>query len=159
MSGSSLAGVIHSDLTVWTNFPVCRPSNGISETSISETENKNQENVTHEGYVESTTLQIRPATKSQYREFYIVPVKSGAPLAEEQASGAGFSGSIKEENDYWRSKDPSLGSSVGNDLVLEQTLGVKTVWSALRRETGGSEYRELFQRILLRGGKGSKSWR
>lgn len=97
MSGSSLAGIIHSDLTVWTNFPVCRPSSGISETSISESENKNQENVPHEGYVESTTLQIRPATKSQYREFYMVPVKSGAPLAEEQASGAGLSGSIKEE--------------------------------------------------------------
>ena len=42
---------------------------------------------------------------------------------------------------------------------FDGTLGVKTVWSALRRETGGSEYRELFQRILLRGGKGSKSWR
>ena len=34
---------------------------------------------------------------------------------------------MKEENDYWRSKDSSLGSSLGNDLVLEQTLGVKTV--------------------------------
>ena len=37
---------------------------------------------------------------------------------------------MKEENDYWRSKDPSLGSSVGNDLVLEQTLGVKLLQSS-----------------------------
>lgn len=40
-----------------------------------------------------------------------------------------------------------------------RTLGVKTGWSALRRETGGREYRGLFQRILFRGGKGSKNWR
>lgn len=56
-----------------------RPSSGISETLITETENKNHEHLTHEGYVESTTLQIRPATKSQCREYYIAPVKSGAP--------------------------------------------------------------------------------
>uniref|UniRef100_A0A4X1V359 Synaptopodin 2 n=1 Tax=Sus scrofa TaxID=9823 RepID=A0A4X1V359_PIG len=74
-----------------------RPSSGISETLITETENKNHEHLTHEGYVESTTLQIRPATKSQCREYYIAPVKSGAPLAEDQARGTGVSGSIKEE--------------------------------------------------------------
>ncbi|XP_047654865.1 synaptopodin-2 isoform X2 [Phacochoerus africanus] len=74
-----------------------RPSSGISETLITETENKNHEHLTREGYVESTTLQIRPATKSQCREYYIAPVKSGAPLAEDQARGTGVSGSIKEE--------------------------------------------------------------
>ncbi|KAM5255679.1 synaptopodin-2 [Ctenodactylus gundi] len=74
-----------------------RPSGGISEDLVSEAENKNHEHVTQEEYVESTTLQIRPATKTQYREFFIVPVKSGIPLAEDQASGSDCAGSIKEE--------------------------------------------------------------
>ncbi|XP_004426600.1 PREDICTED: synaptopodin-2 isoform X2 [Ceratotherium simum simum] len=74
-----------------------RPSSGISETSISETENKTHEHLTQEGYVESTTLQTRPATKSQYKEFYITPIKSGTPPAEDQGSGPRCSGSIKEE--------------------------------------------------------------
>lgn len=97
MSGSSLAGVRHSDLTVWNDFSVCRPSSGINETLISETEIKNREHLPYEGSVESTTLQIRPATKCQYREPCATPAKSGAPLAEDQGRGPGFSGSKNEE--------------------------------------------------------------
>ncbi|XP_045655032.1 synaptopodin-2 isoform X2 [Ursus americanus] len=74
-----------------------RPSSGVNETSISETENKSPEHLTQEGRVESTTLQIRPAAKNQHRELYVASVRSGAPLAEDQGSGPGFSGSIKEE--------------------------------------------------------------
>uniref|UniRef100_A0A8C6DXF8 Synaptopodin-2 n=1 Tax=Moschus moschiferus TaxID=68415 RepID=A0A8C6DXF8_MOSMO len=97
-----------------------RPSSGISETSISETENKNHENVTHEGYVESTTLQIRPATKSQYREFYVVPIKSGTPLAEEQVSGAGFSGSIKEETGLAPHTSDSESGRLPEEIILSE---------------------------------------
>ncbi|KAK2507288.1 hypothetical protein MC885_006082, partial [Smutsia gigantea] len=71
-----------------------RPSSGVNETLISETENKTREHLTPDGFVESTTLKIRPAAKSQYREFFIAPVRSGA---EDRESGPGFSGSIKEE--------------------------------------------------------------
>lgn len=120
VSGSSLAGVTHSDLTVWTDFSVCRPSSGISETLNSETENKNHERLIHEGYVESTTLQIRPATKSQYREFYIAQVKSGAPLAEDQASGAGFSGSIKEETGLAPHTYDSKSGRLPEEVILRE---------------------------------------
>ncbi|XP_019480969.1 PREDICTED: synaptopodin-2 isoform X1 [Hipposideros armiger] len=74
-----------------------RPSSGINETLISETEIKNHEHLPYEGSVESTTLQIRPATKCQYREPCTTPAKSGAPLAEDQGRGPGFSGSKNEE--------------------------------------------------------------
>ncbi|XP_060033075.1 synaptopodin-2 isoform X2 [Erinaceus europaeus] len=67
-----------------------RPSSGISEPLTSETENKNHEHLTHEGSVQSTTLQIRPVTETQCRELCITLSKNGATLAESQ-------GSIKEE--------------------------------------------------------------
>ncbi|XP_023375006.1 synaptopodin-2 isoform X2 [Otolemur garnettii] len=76
---------------------VKRPSGGMSEALISETENKNLEHLTHEGYVESTTLQIQPATKTQYRELVITPVKSAVPLAEDQGSGPGCTENLKAE--------------------------------------------------------------
>nr|XP_031547344.1 synaptopodin-2 isoform X1 [Vicugna pacos] len=96
-----------------------RPSSGISETLISETENKNHEHFTHEGYVESTTLQIQPATKSQYREFYIAPVKSGAPLAEDQAS-AGFPGSLKEGTGPAPHTSDSESGRLAEEVVLKE---------------------------------------
>ncbi|XP_053428484.1 synaptopodin-2 [Nycticebus coucang] len=76
---------------------VKRPSSGISEALISETENENHEHLTHEGYVESTTLQIQPATKTQYRELVITSVKSGVPPAGDQRSGPGCTENLKEE--------------------------------------------------------------
>ncbi|XP_010609110.1 synaptopodin-2 [Fukomys damarensis] len=74
-----------------------RPSSEINEAVVSETENKNHEHLTQEGYVESTTLQIRPATETQYREFSISLAKSRAPLAEDQRSASDCAGSSKEE--------------------------------------------------------------
>ncbi|KAM4834098.1 synaptopodin-2 [Thomomys bottae] len=62
---------------------VKRPSSGISEDLASETENRSQEHLPPEAYVESTTLQIRPATKTQIQEFFISPVQGVAPLAED----------------------------------------------------------------------------
>lgn len=97
MSGSSLAGVRRSELTVWNDFSVCRPSSGINETLISGTEIKNHQHLPQEGCVESTTVQIRPAAKCQYRGSCGTPIKSGAPLAEDQGSGPGFSGNKTEE--------------------------------------------------------------
>ncbi|XP_075399989.1 synaptopodin-2 isoform X2 [Tenrec ecaudatus] len=96
-----------------------RPSSGISETLISETENKNQEPLTQEGCRGSTTLQIGPATKSQYREFYITTVKRGAFPAEDQASGPGFSGSVEEETGWSNQMPPQMPDSTrGVDEVI-----------------------------------------
>ncbi|XP_012583159.1 PREDICTED: synaptopodin-2 isoform X2 [Condylura cristata] len=61
-----------------------RPSSGMSDTVISETES--HEHLTREGYVQSTTLQIRPAPPSQCRELCIIPAESRASLAEDQGS-------------------------------------------------------------------------
>lgn len=97
MSGSSWAGGRASDLTVWNDFSVCRPSSGINDTLISETENKSFEHLPREGPAESTPLQLRPATECQYRESCVTPGKSGAPQAGDQGGGPGFPGSKEEE--------------------------------------------------------------
>ena len=123
--GSSLAGVTHSSLTIWTDFSVCRPSSGVNETSISETENKNREHPTHERCVESTTLQIRPATKNQHREFYVASIKSGVPLTEDQGSGPGFSESIKEETGLSYHVAPYMPDSQRGRLAEEVILREK----------------------------------
>ncbi|KAM9237658.1 synaptopodin-2 isoform 2-T2 [Dugong dugon] len=102
-----------------------RPSSGIVETLISETENKKQKHLTHEGYVESTTLQIRPATKSQDREFYVAPVKSGVLLAEDQGSGPDCSGSIKEETVLSYQMAPQMPDSQSRRLTDEVILREK----------------------------------
>ncbi|XP_040823104.1 synaptopodin-2 [Ochotona curzoniae] len=74
-----------------------RPSSGISEALISETENKNHEHLTQEEYVESTTLQIRSATNTQYREFLVAPTQDGVIPVEDQGSGPGCSGYTEKE--------------------------------------------------------------
>ncbi|XP_027453461.1 synaptopodin-2 isoform X1 [Zalophus californianus] len=102
-----------------------RPSSGVNETSISETENNPPEHLTHEGRVESTTLQIRPAAKSQHRELYIASVRSGAPLAEDQGSGPGFSGSIKEETGLSYHVAPPMPDSQAGRLAEEIILREK----------------------------------
>ncbi|XP_076998554.1 synaptopodin-2 [Tamandua tetradactyla] len=76
-----------------------RPSSGINETLITGTEHKNHEHLPHEGSVESTTLQIRPAAKTQCRELYIASLRSGAPRPEDQGSGPDCSGARKEEGE------------------------------------------------------------
>ncbi|XP_012641843.3 synaptopodin-2 isoform X2 [Microcebus murinus] len=96
-----------------------RPSSGTSEALISESENKNHEHLTHEGSVESTTLQIRPATKTQYREFFITPVKSGVSLAEDQKSGPGCKENLKEETDLGYQRAPQTPDSQSGLLAEE----------------------------------------
>ncbi|XP_045151775.1 synaptopodin-2 [Echinops telfairi] len=103
-----------------------RPSSGISETLISETENKNHEPLTREGYRGSTALQIGPATKSQYREFYITTVKRAAFPAEDQGSGPGFSGHVEEETGWSNQMAPQMPDSpsgVDEVILSEKTEG------------------------------------
>ncbi|XP_071071068.1 synaptopodin-2 isoform X2 [Dasypus novemcinctus] len=101
---------------------VKRPSSGIKEALISETENKNHEHLTHEEYVESTTLQIRPATKTQSREFYIAPVRSGVPLAEDQGSGLDCSKGIKEGTGLSHQTVPQIPDSPSRHWADEGLL-------------------------------------
>lgn len=87
----------HSDLTLRNDFSVCRSSRGISESSVSETENKTHEHLPPEGRMESTTLQIRAATQSQDREPCLALAQRGAPLAEDRGSSPTSAGSKHEE--------------------------------------------------------------
>ncbi|XP_021104123.1 synaptopodin-2 isoform X2 [Heterocephalus glaber] len=96
-----------------------RPSSEINEAVVSETENKNLEHLTQEGYVESTTLQIRPATETQYREFSISLAKSGAPVAEDQRSGSDCAWSIKEEGGPSYQTAPQMLDSLEGSLTEE----------------------------------------
>ncbi|ELW62614.1 Synaptopodin-2 [Tupaia chinensis] len=103
-----------------------RPSSGIREALISETENNNHEHLTHEEYVESTTLQIQPATKTQSREFFLAPVKSGVPLAEDQRSSPGCAGNVKEETGLSyqgaaQVPDSQRGRSAAEIILREKT--------------------------------------
>ncbi|XP_001148597.4 synaptopodin-2 isoform X1 [Pan troglodytes] len=103
-----------------------RPSSGISEALISENENKNLEHLTHGGYVESTTLQIRPATKTQCTEFFLDPVKTEVPLAENQRSGPDCAGSLKEETGPSYQRAPQMPDSqrgrVAEELILREKV-------------------------------------
>lgn len=114
---NSLAGATHSELTVWYYFSVYRPSSEINEAVVSETGNTNHEHLTHEGYEESTTLQIRPATETQYREFSFA--KSGAPLAEDQRSDSDCAGNVKEETGPSYQTAPHTLDSREGSLVEE----------------------------------------
>ncbi|XP_036985767.2 synaptopodin-2 [Artibeus jamaicensis] len=80
---------------------VKRAASGVTETLIPETEARTQQHPPQEGHVESTTLQIRPAPPGQDREPCIVPVESGARLAEDQ-------GSKKEESGLSRPVSPRV---------------------------------------------------
>uniref|UniRef100_A0A2K6G5A4 Synaptopodin 2 n=1 Tax=Propithecus coquereli TaxID=379532 RepID=A0A2K6G5A4_PROCO len=102
-----------------------RPSSGTSEALISETENKNHEHLTQEGSAESTTLQIRPSTKTQYREFFIAPVKSGVSLAEDQRSGPGCKENLKEETGLSYQRAPQMPDSQSGLLAEEVILREK----------------------------------
>ncbi|KAM7143597.1 synaptopodin-2 isoform 1-T1 [Molossus nigricans] len=74
-----------------------RPSRGISETSVSETENKTHEHLPTEGCVSSTTLQIRAATRSLDGEPCLALTQRLAPLAEGRDGSPASSSSKKEE--------------------------------------------------------------
>lgn len=75
--------------------------------------------------MESTTLQIRPATKCQYRESCVTPIKSGAPLAEDQGSGPGFSGSKREETVLSYQAVPHMPDAPRGHLTGEAILWEK----------------------------------
>ncbi|KAM6221290.1 synaptopodin-2 isoform 2-T2 [Rhynchocyon petersi] len=103
-----------------------RPSSGISETVISETENKSQEHLTHERYTESTTLQIHPATKTQDGEACTTPGKNEVFLEEDQESGPNYSVIIKEEIGLNYQMAPQMPESQRGHLADEIILRKKT---------------------------------
>ncbi|XP_023392732.1 synaptopodin-2 [Pteropus vampyrus] len=101
---------------------VKRPASGINETLISETENKSREHLPHEGYVESTTLQIRPAAECQSRESCVTLVTSGAPRAEDQGHGPSSSGSRKEETSLSCQVAPHVPDAPRGTLAEEPAI-------------------------------------
>lgn len=95
---------------------MCRPSSGTGETSDSETENTNHQHLTDEGPMESTTLQIQQATKTQSKDFFLAPVQTKVPLTEDQGNAWGYAECTKEEQ-----VPQVLGSQEGH-LVEEVIL-------------------------------------
>lgn len=99
----------HTDLTVWNDVSVCRSSSEINETPTPEAENNSHELLTHEGYVESTTLQIRPATNSgQNREFSRDPTQSKAFLTKDGENGPEC---LREDASLSTPVDPRMSDS------------------------------------------------
>nr|KAF6402635.1 synaptopodin 2 [Rousettus aegyptiacus] len=104
---------------------VKRPASGIHEALISETENTSREHLPREGYVESTTLHIRPAAECQPREPCGTLVTSGTPRAEDQGCGPRSSGSRKEETSLSCQVAPHVpdaprGAGAGEPALQEQ---------------------------------------
>ncbi|KAM6148167.1 synaptopodin-2 isoform 2-T2 [Erethizon dorsatum] len=103
-----------------------RSSSEINEAVVSDTENANQEHPPREGCVASTTLQIRPATETQCREFSTAPARSRAPLAEDPRSGSDCAANIKEEtgpsyHTALRTLDSREGSFTEEVIFREKT--------------------------------------
>uniref|UniRef100_A0A8C6HEC9 Synaptopodin-2 n=2 Tax=Mus spicilegus TaxID=10103 RepID=A0A8C6HEC9_MUSSI len=98
---------------------VKRPSSGTSETLDSESETTNHQYLTHEGPMESTTLQIQQATETQSKDFFLPPVQTKVPLTEDQSNAWGYAECPKEEQ-----APPMLGSQEGH-LVEEVILRKK----------------------------------
>ncbi|XP_069315148.1 synaptopodin-2 [Eulemur rufifrons] len=94
-----------------------RPCGGTSEALISETENKHHEHLTLEGSAASPTVQTGPTTKSQYREFFIASVNSGAPLAEDPRSSPGCKENLKEETVLSYQRAPQTPDSQSRPLA------------------------------------------
>ncbi|XP_048189528.1 LOW QUALITY PROTEIN: synaptopodin-2 [Perognathus longimembris pacificus] len=103
---------------------VKRPSSGISEALISETQNKPQEHLPHLEYVESTTLQIRPATKTQGGEPFTTSAQGGDPLAEDQKSASNCIRDI-EETDLSYQRDPQILHS--QEAIFREKVGTGPV--------------------------------
>lgn len=97
---------------------MCRPSSGTSETLDSESETTNHQHLTHEGPMESTTLQIQQATETQSEDFFLAPVQTKVPLTEDQSNAWGYAECPKEEQ-----APPMLGSQEGHlveEVILRQ---------------------------------------
>lgn len=80
--------------------------------------------------MESTALQIRPATHSQDAEPGLAPRQSGTPLAENSESGPAFSGSKKEEEtclshaEAPHTPGPPSGRAAEEGVLLERKAAV-----------------------------------
>ncbi|XP_060248782.1 synaptopodin-2 isoform X1 [Meriones unguiculatus] len=98
---------------------VKRPSSGANEALDSETESINHQHLTHEGPMESTTLQILPATKTQHEDFFLVPVQTGVPLPEDQGNDWAYAERTTGE------KVPQMLDSQEGHLVEEVILKEK----------------------------------
>lgn len=86
-----------------------RSSSEIKETPTPEAENNSHELLTHEGYVESTTLQIRPATNSgKSREFSSGPTQSKASLPKDGENGPEC---LREDASLSTPADPHMSDS------------------------------------------------
>ncbi|XP_054419586.1 synaptopodin-2 [Pteronotus mesoamericanus] len=105
---------------------VKRPSGGMSEALVSDTDTRVQQHVPREGCVQSTTLQIRPAPPSQDREPRIAPAGSGAALAEDQGWGPAFPGSGKEETGPGYPETPHTPHALRGSPPDELASGEKT---------------------------------
>ncbi|XP_042553536.1 synaptopodin-2 isoform X1 [Dipodomys spectabilis] len=105
---------------------VKRPSSGISEALVSETQNEPQEQLPHGDCVERTTLQIRPAIQTQHGEvFTTTSVQGGAPLAEDQRSASNCIRDIEKETDLSHQRDPQMLDSQEGYLAEETILREK----------------------------------
>lgn len=96
-----------------------RPCSGTSETLDPETENTNHQHLTHEGPMESTTLQILPATNTQCKDFFLASVPSKVPLTEDQGNDWGYAECTTGE------KIPQMLGSQEEHLVEEVILREK----------------------------------
>lgn len=96
-----------------------RPCSGTSETLDSETENTNHQHLTHEGPMESTTLQILPATNTQCKDFFLASAPSKVPLTEDQGNDWGYAECTTGE------KIPQMLGSQEEHLVEEVILREK----------------------------------
>ncbi|XP_051041520.1 synaptopodin-2 [Phodopus roborovskii] len=97
-----------------------RPCSGTSETLDSEPENVNHQDLPHEGgAMESTTLQILPASKIQRKDLFLAPVQSRVPLSEDQGNDWGYAECTTGE------KIPQMLDSQEGHLVEEVILREK----------------------------------
>lgn len=138
-----------------------RPSSGMSEALSSETENKSHEHLTQEEYVESTTLQIRPATDTQHRELFVVPAKVAVNPAEDQRSGPGCSGNTEEETGLSYRGAPQVLDSQGGDLaeeiILREGAGAGQPSPVVELQLSLSQQRSQGPVLALLGAEKSKS--
>ncbi|XP_045393298.1 synaptopodin-2 isoform X1 [Lemur catta] len=95
-----------------------RPSSGgTSEALISETENKNHEHLIHEGSAGSPTVQTGPTTMTQYREFFVAPVKRGVPPAEDPRNSPDCEENLKAETVLSYQRGPQTPDSQSGPLA------------------------------------------
>uniref|UniRef100_A0A8C6QGN1 Synaptopodin-2 n=1 Tax=Nannospalax galili TaxID=1026970 RepID=A0A8C6QGN1_NANGA len=134
-----------------------RPSSGISETLVSETESVNHEHLTPEGLGESATLQIHPTAMTQCTEFFLAPVQSRVHLAEDQENDWDSARGTKEETDPPKS---SQQEHLVEEVILRkkaesgQTVPVVELQLSLSQESHQHSNDSV---VTLQGSEKSKS--